>query len=195
MLNYFISDTHFSDKNSLKRENRPFKNVEDFDNAVINNINGMVNKDDILWHLGDFVNYNENDNKSWKKSVKLALRINCKVILVIGNNEERVIKYHFNNDFEKFRDYLISSCGFFDVRHDSFLNINNEKFYLNHYPSKHKDGYTNLFGHLHRISLYKPFGINMSCDLNHFYPFSEEELFSILDRKTNYWDYDEDVYC
>lgn len=193
MSNYFISDTHFSDTASLSRENRPFNNIDEFDTYVINNINSMVDKNDILWILGDFINYNRNEKNTWLKSIKYASLIDCKTILIMGNNEERLMNEKFNGDFNKFKNYLISDCGFFDVRYESFLDINDRKFYLNHYPSKHKDNYINLFGHLHRICFYKPFGINMSCDINHFYPFSEKELFNVLERKETYWDIDIDV--
>ncbi len=51
----------------------------------------------------------------------------------------------------------------------------------------------NLFGHTHRTTgLWKLYGLNVGCDLNHFYLFSEDEIFRLLELKSKWWDSDVD---
>lgn len=192
---FFTSDTHFGGLDTIERENRPFKSCDKFNKYTIKLWNKQSGKNDIIYHLGDFVNYNEKDRISWSNAIRLAKKIKAKVILIIGNNEERVIKYHFGDNFDKFRQFCID-LGFQDVKKEEFLEFNNKKFYLNHFPRKHKDGYINLFGHTHRTTgVWKPFGLNMGCDLNHFYLYTVDEIERLLEVKNRRWDKDEDNLC
>lgn len=148
---YFTSDTHFGDKNTLIRENRPFSSVEEFDNYVINLWNKQVKSYDTIYHLGDFINYNCDEKESWRKAIKHIQKIKCKLILIIGNNEERLINEQFGNSINEFKKYA-KSIGFKDIKKEDIIEFDNKEFYLNHYPSKHKEGYINLFGHTHRAT-------------------------------------------
>ena len=51
---YFTSDTHFYHSNIIGFCKRPFKNVEDMNETLIENWNRVVGQDDIVFHLGDF---------------------------------------------------------------------------------------------------------------------------------------------
>lgn len=189
---FFTSDTHFGSEDTLVRENRPFKNHKEFDKYVISLWNKQANKKDIIYHLGDFLNYNSKDELSWEKSLTYVKKIKAKVILIIGGNEQRVIDKHFNGNFESFRKFCIK-LGFYDVKIDCELKIAKQKFYLNHHPRNHKKDYINLFGHTHRTTgLWKPYGLNVGCDLNHFFLYSEDEIFRILTLKNKWWDNDVD---
>lgn len=195
MNKWFTSDTHFASDDTLIRENRPFKNSTIFDNYVINTWNSQVEENDIIYHLGDFANYNKKHTDRWEQGLLRVKKIKCKVCLIIGNNEERIIKNCFNNNFDDFATWC-KSIGFFSVSRDATIILENKVLFLNHYPKNHKDGCINLFGHIHRATgLWKPFGLNVGCDMNHFFLFSANEIMQLLRDKENYWDSDENVLC
>ena len=191
-MRFFTSDTHFGSIHAIIRENRPFKNFKAFDKYVVKLWNKQAGKNDIIYHLGDFVNYNDKEMDSWKSALLLIKKIKAKVILIIGNNEERIIKNHFNG-IKEFKDYCIS-LGFLDVLKNEDIKINNINFHLTHYPKNHKKDMLNLFGHNHRATgLWKSYGLNVGCDLNHFKLHSENDIAKLLKQKINYWDNDENV--
>lgn len=51
---FFIADTHFSEDNIRRYENRPFESVEEMDASLIKNWNSVVSSDDEVYVLGDF---------------------------------------------------------------------------------------------------------------------------------------------
>ena len=74
------------------------------------------------------------------------------------------------------------------------INIKNQEFFLTHKPSDCKLDCLNLFGHIHRAGgLYRPFGINVGCDLNRHLPYSEEDIIFLLNEKNTYWNDDIDL--
>lgn len=197
-MNYFIADLHFGSEEILQRENRPFSDIDVFQRYCYDLWNEVLNKNDTLYIIGDFINYNKDNKLSIDEiddiftSIK---RIKANAILIIGNNEERIIKELFNNSFELFRDYL-KKCGFKDIKKDEFISFEGENFYLNHYPSKHVDKYINLFGHTHKATgLWKPYGLNVGCDLNYFQIYSEDDIINLLKIKRKWWDNDIDNLC
>ena len=52
-MQYVSSDRHIGHKNILKYDNRPFANIDEHDQAIIDTINLHVKKDDTLYVLGD----------------------------------------------------------------------------------------------------------------------------------------------
>lgn len=58
-----------------------------------------------------------------------------------------------------------------------------------HKPKNHKEGVLNLFGYTHRSTgIYKPFGLNVGCDLNHFRLLSEKDVMHYIYMNNKYWD-------
>ena len=125
--------------------------------------------------------------------MKIVKKFKADIVLITGNNEERIIKNEFDDDYEKFRNAMLS-CGFSDVKKEDFISFGKNNYYLNHYPVNHKDNYVNLFGHTHRATgLYKPYGFNVGCDLNHFDLHSEKDIESLVKEKAKFWDNDKNV--
>jgi len=144
---YFTSDLHFGDETTMKVENRPFKSVKQMNRILIKNLNKVLTKNDILYVIGDFLDCDDETKTSWSDVSDLPKKIKAPVILIMGNNEERIVKYFFNNDFEAFRKYCIEN-GFKDVKQDDYIKMNGKDFYLVHKPTQYKKNYINLFKYM-----------------------------------------------
>jgi calcineurin-like phosphoesterase family protein len=192
-MNYFSSDLHLNKNSKIDLDNRPFKNSQKFDNYIIKLWNKTTTKDDVIYLIGDFLDYHNDSSSFWQKSLLLVKKLKAKVVLIIGNNEERVIKNHFNDNFESFRKYCIE-IGFMEVYKNHIINILDREFYLVHKYKEINKNYLNLFGHSHRaIGLYTPYGFNVGCDLNHFRLYSENDIAHLLYMKNEYWDKDANI--
>ena len=52
-MNYFISDIHFSDWDTLHQDSRPFKSPKEYDKYIIKLWNKTMTKNDTLYVIGD----------------------------------------------------------------------------------------------------------------------------------------------
>ena len=84
-MNYFISDTHFGHVNVLKFDKRPFKNIDEMNNTIINNWNNKVNDDDHIWILGDFCYRSANPPEYYLSQLRGHKH------LLIGNHDKTVL--------------------------------------------------------------------------------------------------------
>ena len=51
---YFTADTHFNHENILDYCRRPYNNIQEMNEALVENWNKTVKKEDTVYHLGDF---------------------------------------------------------------------------------------------------------------------------------------------
>ena len=130
---YFTSDTHLGHESVIAYKQRPFSNVEEMNDRLIQNINDTVGMNDELWILGDFA------YKVRKEDVRhLRNRIRCKQVhLVMGNHD---------------KDY--SHDGIFQsVQHYKELKTEYGRIVLFHYPILEWNaahyGTVHLHGHIH----------------------------------------------
>lgn len=138
MKEYVTSDLHFGHKNIIKYENRPFKNIEEMDNAIINIWNKTVNKNDLVYILGDFSWYKGN------KTNEILNQLKGKKILITGNHDENFLK-----DMEFNKNLFEEIIGYKEMKK------NKTKIILCHYPiidwnGKHHGSF-HLYGHVHSI--------------------------------------------
>ncbi len=187
-MNYFTSDIHFNDQATIDSDLRPFKNTKQFDKFIIKTWNKQTTKNDTIYVIGDFIDCDGEQSEGWKKAIHYVKKIKAKIILILGNNEERVIKYFFDNNFDEFKKYCLS-LGFQDVVKNMITKIKDKSFYLVHKPFDYNKDYLNLFGHVHASGgIYKPFGLNVGCDLYHFKLLSENDVMHLLAKKEKFWD-------
>lgn len=125
---YVTSDTHFNHANIIKYCNRPFKNIDEMNEMIIEKWNKIVDKDDIVYHLGDF-------GFGSKESLQeIFNRLNEKKYLIMGNHDYRVGRQY----------YL--ELGFEEVYKKEFI-LNN--YIMTHKPKEINSSFINLYGHIH----------------------------------------------
>ena len=196
---WYTADPHFGDDSHgiLRREMRPFSSIAEYTREQVRIWNEQASPDDFVYVVGDFCNYNRTE-KDYLSGLMVSRQIRANIILLIGNQEERVIREHFGGDFERFRGFCLedSRFRFFDVKKNACVLICGEPFFLTHKPTDCDRRCLNLFGHTHRSTgLWKPFGFNVGVDLNHFRLFSDADIQFMLEQKNSFWDQDPDNNC
>lgn len=183
---FFTSDTHFGHNNILRFGHRPFDNIDDHDNALIQNWNNTVRPNDTVFHLGDFAFGNSKDIQSYVE------QLNGHIILIKGNHDDKNIQgAGITKLFE-------------DVLYQARILVDGRTVYLNHFPflcfahgdvDLYKGNYDiNLFGHVHsgprcttadknRLQYLLPTQYDVGVDNNDFKPISWFEITQIINRQ------------
>jgi calcineurin-like phosphoesterase family protein len=137
---YFISDFHLFHAKIITPEfdNRPFDNLDEMHEVLIQNWNDVVDKNDTVFYLGDLCFAN------WEQAVPLVKRLNGNIHFVMGNHD-------------RYQD--IQKIGRFNTISDLVdLSITDNKgkkysFVLCHYPiyswNKARYGSIMICGHCH----------------------------------------------
>lgn len=171
-MEWFMSDTHFGHEAILRAHNRPFKSVEEMDEAMLSSINRLVKKTDTLYHLGDFASCHV------EKAIKYRKRINCEnLFLIYGNHDYK------NRSFKEFRKVFGKGhChDILEIRRESHLMV------MHHYPHlfwHHWDKAAfNLHGHMHCES--SPLRehhmqLDVAVDGHDFRPWSFDEVMEYM---------------
>ena len=141
-MNYYISDLHFFSKNQtaegLNFDNRPFKNVDEMHEVILNNWNSRVTNGDTVYILGDISNRGKNEDL-----IALVARLKGKKVLIVGNHED-IRDYRYKQLFHAIYDYLEIT---------DHADKQPYKLVLCHYPILMWNGQHNgtilMYGHLH----------------------------------------------
>lgn len=142
MIKYWlIADLHFGHNNIIKYCNRPFKDVDEMDNAIVNNWNSVVNDKDLVYVLGDVSFYGK------EKTKELISRLKGYKLLVIGNHDRRKTKtwWHdvgFNFVFDEpieVYGYVLSHEPFVEKEH-LYNDLNNIHAHLHNDEHRYKTG-------------------------------------------------------
>lgn len=172
---WFTGDQHFFHKNIIRFCNRPFKNVNDMNETIINNWNNVVGKNDIVYNLGDISIGRQ------KEVVSILEQLNGRKVLIVGNHDEKV-----NRIADKFEGVYY------------YLELKEYNIVLSHYPfltwNRIYHNSIHLHGHSHgtlkdvynekgEIITNKRFDVGVDC--NNFTPFSLEQVFSMAAKFEN----------
>lgn len=185
---FFTSDWHLQMKSILKFENRPFKTIEEHDNALISSCCLKTTKDDIIIHIGDLFCYKSdihNNQNIIEKS------INIKPNYILNKIPANFINIRGNHDIN---NKVKSLCESMRIK----LGKRFPSVSIGHYPSYDihaKDSFINgdirLCGHVHKkwkhcLDLdHSVLNINMGVDVWNYCIVGEDELISYIEKILN----------
>lgn len=165
---YFTADTHFGHANILKSCNRPFADIEEMNEAMIDAWNKRVHKNDTVYIVGDMF-FICDDVESILK------RLKGKKILILGNHDiDWIKKVDTGKYFAGVEKYL-------EVLYGQYT------FILYHYPLldwHHKKNAYMIHGHIHAntnddyfpLLVTRDRVLNAGADINGFRPVTLDEL-------------------
>ena len=202
MRKFYSADFHFGGLSNgtdvALMLNRPFKNTERMENAIIRNVQSRLKKEDsdVLIHVGDFMfkGRKEQNKSSFKDYLK---RLDRDIICLKGNHDDnngvKCLGTSLITDIGKYKDVLVTH---YPVYHDNdkskqYCPYNSVKFKFKNklYPVD-----IVLCGHVH--NLFKSLmyigknrivlNINVGVDVwKKFCPVSESELENYIDAILN----------
>lgn len=161
MKYYFTADEHFGHGNIIKYCNRPFDSVEKMDNELIKRANSIVNKDDIVVHIGDFTLKGKKDADCYIN------RLNGHHIFIKGSHDYWDKKLPFIWE-TKIDGIYVVACH----------------YAMRVWPQSHYESLL-FYGHSHgRLEPFKN-SWDVGVDNNNYYPVSFEELLKKLNIKNS----------
>lgn len=179
---WVTSDTHFGHSKHFLYEPRGFKNIEEHDEAIIQNWNSLVKSDDIVYHLGD-VMLNDDEH-----GIKCLQRLNGHIYLIRGNHctNARLLKYAECWNVESVGDWA------------TVIKSGKQSIYLSHYPTitsnydvdkPLKARVINVCGHSHTKDPFADWdkGLIFHCELdtNSCKPWNLEDILKAIRKRLN----------
>jgi calcineurin-like phosphoesterase family protein len=182
---WFASDYHFSHKNIIKYDNRPFETVEEMNQVLIDNWNEVVGEKDVVFYLGDL-----SFDKNIENTKKILKQLKGKIHFIMGNHDD---------------DRIISNLGRFETVND-YVNLTvtdknapngKQQIMMMHFPilswDKAHRGAWHIHGHEHHSFTnnseydwyYERKVVDIGCNGWDYKPVSYEELKTIMDNKDN----------
>lgn len=135
---WFISDTHFGHANIIKYSNRPYKDVSEMNEMMIQEWNKLVKPQDDVYHNGDFA-FLQLD-----KLKQLLSRLNGKIHLTLGNHDKEITRH---------RTDLLKHGKFVSIEHYRELKVAGKMIVLFHYGQRvwNRSHHSSimLYGHSH----------------------------------------------
>lgn len=164
---YFTADTHFGHDAIVKVCQRPFDNVENMNETLIQNWNEKVKGNDTVYIIGDMFFRCQNADT-------ILAKLKGKKKLIIGNHDGSWLNENTEKYFHSIDKFLEFSDGFRMIT-------------LCHYPLmtwKHKEKSYMIHGHIHNDTSCDYWQIikstqnllNAGVDINFFEPVTFDEL-------------------
>lgn len=165
---FFTADWHFGHRNIIRLSARPFKNIDEHDNAIIRNINNVVSNEDTLYILGDLGCY-----KDINKLREMVSKINGKKYVILGNHDSMY------NLIQIKREGLIE-----EVKESKTIQYGRHRIFLSHYPHREWPGYyrqaLHFYGHVHNNLKDFELSTDVGVDAWNYKPVRVEELIRYL---------------
>lgn len=192
MRKFFTADLHLQSTEApgiIEWAHRPFKSVEKHDVALMRGIRERVKPEDVLIHVGDFMNYGKNRGREagrYKAADYMNL-IDRNIIFLEGNHDP-------NNRVRTIGRTLTTSIGPYVVSVGHYPSCDSRFEYVDTPTYKCESlgmkWHIHLCGHVHhnwtilRDGLHKPnvLNINVGVDAWKYRPVSEAELVDFITK-------------
>lgn len=183
-MKYYISDTHFKDRNIFDKCLRPFDSLDEMEETIVANWNRKVKDGDIVYVLGDI------GRDTDPSSIEIFNMLKGVKHLIIGNHDHRML--------ETIRESgIFESIKFIDLIEDSGFKV-----CLCHYPLMDWMEFNRnsllVYGHIHNktekngyaYKLMKDYysnlpAYNCGVDVTDFEPKTLEELIRLKEENKN----------
>ncbi len=172
-MKYYSADLHLDHVNIIKLCKRPFKTIDEMQDAIVANWNSKVTDSDDIYILGDFT-------FGASAGIDFIKRLNGTKHFITGNHDSKAMKKLENMKATSGKGSPLNKCIF----HGSMLDIKdgNHRVALCHYPVYEWNGSfkgaIHLHGHTHG-NIGKSFKTNaydVGVDLWNFEPVTLEEI-------------------
>lgn len=165
-MRFITADTHFFHENLLGITDfaiRPFDNVTQMNQTIIDHWNERVENKDTVYHLGDIALYfTRPASKSQEALLKVLNQLNGHLVLVKGNHDSRALFKFLDQN-----NYLLDGKPKFEF-HDVgvLLKYDHRQYYMTHYPMMLgiAPQIINLHGHIHHYAVAAKENINVGID-------------------------------
>ena len=163
---YYTSDLHFGHENIIRMCNRPFADIDEMDEALIENWNATVHNNDTVYIMGDLI------FKASRSPVEYLSRLKGKKHLILGNHDKTWVG---DKELHRF---------FEEITRLTVINTGAGLASLCHFPMMDFEGRYLVHGHIHAStddeywSLLKASDrtLNAGVDINGYRPVTFEEL-------------------
>lgn len=142
---WFISDTHFGHSNIIKYDERPFGDIKQMEDALVENWNKKVKPGDTVWFLGDFAFINKRDYIE-----PIVRRLNGIKNIVLGNHDTKSTQFYRDCGFNEAYNHPVILKNFFILSHEPVFITENMPYF-------------NIYGHVHNHSAYTTKTKNTCC--------------------------------
>lgn len=179
MKTFFTSDLHLGHSRIIELSKRPFSDVHEMNEMLIQKWNAVVDPGDTVYALGDIF-------MGPRETVLLRKRLNGKIILVKGNHDKK--------------DALLIEAGIDEIHRSLEIEVDGFKLYLAHIPMHLDPGerwYPEelktippeqydyfLCGHVHTSWKRQGKTINVGVDVSDFTPLTLQQLLARDDEST-----------
>ena len=185
---HFTSDHHFWHANVIRFCDRPYKDVEEMNEALVRNWNEVVKPEDTVYYLGDFA-------MAFRPVELYTKRLNGRKILIAGNHDWCFPGHKKSNTPEKAvnvqQKYL--DAGWEQILIGDCITIGDKVVNMSHFPYKgdvpdtrfddyriEDEGDWLLCGHVHDSWQTKGKMINVGCDVWDYKPVSIDTIRDII---------------
>jgi calcineurin-like phosphoesterase family protein len=183
---WFTSDEHYGHKSVIAFCNRPFSNTLEMREELIKRHNEIVNKGDLVFHLGDMFWY----STPTPEALGIVSRLKGQHFYILGNHEEALERSpELRSRFTWVKERVTLH------RPNGYPNI-----VLDHYAGRvwngsHK-GSWQLYGHSHnqlsksaagQTAEESPLSMDVGVDTHNYYPYHIDEINKLFQIKKDQW--------